>query len=250
MRPKVTATMARPLLLSIPLLVFAACSREELPLGSGDLSVQNGSANAQAPGTSGTFGTPSSTTCDAGTGPVVSPPFPPPPIVPPTPPVFPPTPPPPPPGPAPSPGPIATGPAVLCGSQMACAAGTTCCTSTCGGFNGEPLERRGSCASSCGLSPGIQVSCNPCTVDADCQLVDNSCTDPVSSCQCRAHAKGQPPPAFCTRCDPQACSNKVVFCMIAANAPVPPPIPGAPPAPPPKPQGVCVMRDAPAGTFP
>jgi hypothetical protein len=40
MKPTLTATIGRPLCLSIPLLLFMACAREELTLGSGELGSQ------------------------------------------------------------------------------------------------------------------------------------------------------------------------------------------------------------------
>ncbi len=134
----------------------------------------------------------------------------------------------------------------MCGN-MVCAAGSVCCTSSCGGTGGEALERRDFCAQGgCLPVPGVVIPCNPCTQDSDCRIVDNSCADPVSSCQCRARTKAAGDPSSCSRCDPQACANKIAVCMIAGNPPVPVPVPvaGFPPQPP-KPQGICVVRDAP-----
>jgi hypothetical protein len=248
MTPTMTATIARPLCLS--LFLFAACAREDVSLGSGDLSLQNGRPASTPP-------------CDAAGfpgfgGPVVSPPVVSPPAVPPPAPPGPfpsPVPPPPAPGDA-GPAPDGSAAGVRCGNNLVCAPGTACCSYPCGqaarpGVPGEIGERRVFCSQgpSCPLLPGIVAACNPCSEDSDCRIVDNSCTDPVSSCQCRPYAKSAGEPAFCTQCDPQACANKTAACFITGFAPVPPPPPGSPSPPPtpPKPQGICIVRDVPRG---
>jgi hypothetical protein len=242
MRP--TATLAHLLRLAIPLLLLAACTREDVSLGSGDLSLER---NPGVPQTAPASPAPAPMSPAATSPPAPAPapapsPAPPQPTAPPSPP--PPTPPPAPPG----------GPGIACGNAV-CAAGSSCCLSRCG-VSGEVPQRLAGCAgpgSSC-LAPAIVIPCAPCNVDSDCRLADSSCTDPVSSCQCRAFARARPEPSFCTSCDPQACANKVAVCMITQTGgpPVPPPVPGQPPAPPPilGARGICVVRDASAATMP
>jgi hypothetical protein len=228
MQPTLTATIGRPLCLSISLILFAACAREELSLGSGEPGLQ-------APLSTGS--TASSPPGDAAG--VTQPPQVAPPSVPPT------------PGPATTPAPPAQ-PTVggACGS-MTCGANSACCTFFCGvglpGGRFDRFERRAFCAQgpSCNsFGPGLIATCDYCNTDSDCRIVDQTCTDPASDCACRGYSKSSGEPVSCRPCDAQACANKGAFCMITGTAPVPAPPAGQPPTPA-KPEGICAVRDAP-----